>query len=223
MKRIGIITGAGPEAGAWLFMQMIRLYQAQGASKDADFPHITLLNIPFAPMLTVTDIENNRSLIAQQLHDAFKQLAHADLIAIACNTLHTMLEHIDYPAHKLIHIVHATAQELKRKHVTKALFLGTHTSASLRLYQHACDIVYPTPDEQMIVDAVIDDVLHNNYSGSHALSNVIKACAQREPFQCVILGCTELPLLHNRHPMTVPTEFFDTLAILAQAVTDQSA
>lgn len=218
MKKIGIIAGAGPEAGASLFMQIIRLYQAQGYKQDCDFPYITLLNIPFAPMLTLHEIEIHKEVLRQQLQEAFDTLNKADVIAIACNTLHTLLKAIKVPDKQFINIVKVTKHALQQQNVTKALFLGTNTSVSLDLYKEACDLVYPTDEEQKVIDAIIIDILNNNYSGSAALTHIVTACREREYFQGVILGCTELPLLHNREPIKVDTIFFDTLHILAQAL-----
>lgn len=45
MKTIGILGGMGPEAGADLFVRIIRLYQKNGAIEDSDFPNIILNSI----------------------------------------------------------------------------------------------------------------------------------------------------------------------------------
>ena len=45
MKTIGILGGMGPEAGADLFMRIIRLFQKNGAQDDSDFPNIILNSI----------------------------------------------------------------------------------------------------------------------------------------------------------------------------------
>lgn len=45
MKTIGILGGMGPEAGASLFIRIIRLYQQNGALEDSDFPNICLMSI----------------------------------------------------------------------------------------------------------------------------------------------------------------------------------
>jgi len=42
----GIISGAGPMAGALLYQQIIELLQALGAWQDSDFPAITIMNVP---------------------------------------------------------------------------------------------------------------------------------------------------------------------------------
>lgn len=56
MKRVGIIGGAGHKAGLFLVQRIVTLCQEKyGCWQDADFPQMTLLNIPFQDMLGMAD------------------------------------------------------------------------------------------------------------------------------------------------------------------------
>ena len=103
MKKIGIIGGAGPEAGSLLFNMIIRKLQSEGKHNDHDFPEIHLLNYPFYFAINSTLKEE---LLREQLKEALNKLEknNVDIIALACNTLHALI-----PQHnKLINMINCT-------------------------------------------------------------------------------------------------------------------
>src|SRR5690606_27079959 len=88
-KRLGIISGAGPMAGALFLKKIIKAYQAIGAWKDEDFPLMYLINYPFSDMLN-NGYEYN--LIQKELLSCIDELQFkCDYIVITCQTLHLFL------------------------------------------------------------------------------------------------------------------------------------
>lgn len=222
MKKIGIIGGAGPEAGATLFMEIIREYQRNGRVEDQDFPYITLLNIPFAPMLTPEAMQENKSTIIQQLLNGLDALKGHDAVGIACNTLHTLLPEIDTSQTRLISIVSATADEIRANARKKCLFLGTSTSVRSNLYGAVPGIIYPTDEEQSVVDTAIANILAGRFTDSHRIKTIIQRARLENSIDGVILGCTELPLLHAQTSLIVDEiPVFNTLKVLAQQLARQ--
>lgn len=220
MKRIGIIGGAGPEAGALLFMNIIRIYQQQGAWQDSDFPWITLLNVPFPPMLSSEDALDNSIQLRTSIQEAVMYLKQQsiDIVVIACNTLHTVVQDIDFMDMEFIHIAIAT-RKLIPPTCEKILFLGTETSAQAQLYKISrLNLTYPTPEHQQQIDQIIAAILRNTYQQSD--TDKLSAIINNYDVDGAILGCTELPILHQKYPLKTSKMIFDTINALAKACTE---
>lgn len=219
MKKIGIIGGAGPMASCQLYRLLIEEFQqVYGSVNDADFPEIVIVSYPFADMLSVQSREDNRRLLINQLQACFDQLVacNVDIIAIACNTLHTLLSDIVLPAVECIDISKVAMAYAERQELSRLLVLATSTTIGLRLYDSSSlECLVPTAQEQRKVDQVIKAVLAGNLSAENVLClQSIIDCYQ---VNGVVLGCTELPLLFDTIPSQQKKQLvvLDTLKLLA--------
>lgn len=193
--KVGIIGGAGPMAGALLFEKIIQICQTKyRCSNDADFPYVVLLNYPFADMLTEARCEK---LLNSQLEECFQCLAHLDITiaAVACNTLHVFLP--PRPEKLLfVHMIEETAAYLKQKEFANPLVFCTSTSAKARLHEQFFACRYPEASVQKEIDLLIDQILAGgNFKEISRRLDLLVANQQ------VVLGCTELSLLHERVPL----------------------
>ena len=95
MKKIGLIGGAGPEAGALLLKNIIQAYQEKGSWEDHHFPRIMLLSYNFSPML---ESNKNQSHIINELQSAVDIINNSknEVIGIACNTLHSFVDNMQF-------------------------------------------------------------------------------------------------------------------------------
>ncbi len=155
MKKIGLIGGAGPEAGALLYKNIIQMYQEQGAWEDHHFPRIMLLSYNFSPML---ESNENHNQIVDELQDAINTLHDAknDIVGIACNTLHSFVQTINFQQLKFVSIVDAVIDNVIEQRIKRVLFLGTKTSVHAKIYEIATiDIIYPTTEEQELIHDII--------------------------------------------------------------------
>lgn len=214
MKSIGILSGAGPQAGALLLERVIHLCQTlHNCKEDADFPRIHLLSYPFSPMLDAAKLTRTRPQIIAELtscFDTFRAL-QVDLVAIACNTLHTFLT--PPMLHSFTFISIGTALQ---KHIhSLPLVLCSQTSATNRFHAQYFPCLYLEPPAQQQVDALIDDILtgHLSPSQSRTLQQLLPPLPSTTQ---IVLGCTELSLLHNRFPLPTPHPIVDSLETLAQ-------
>jgi aspartate racemase len=223
MKKIGIVGGAGPQAGILLVENIIRLYQQQGCWQDHEFPSIMLLSNNFSPML---DQDHHHALIVQEVQEAIDRLDAAgnESVAIACNTLHAFVQTIDFKSMDFISIVDTVINVLKYKQYQKVLFLGTQTSVQNKIYE-ICDtiqIIYPTEVQQGLVHDCIVRILKHHYTkhDSELMSKIIDEALCNEKVDAVILGCTELSIIHQMHPIisTHGIEIIDPLALLAKTL-----
>jgi aspartate racemase len=230
VNTIGIIGGAGPMASCRLYQLIIeQCQQNYGCFADADFPRIIIDSYPFADMLSDTARKKNKQILVQQLQGCFDQLVKqgANVIAIACNTLHTLIADIILPPQvEFIHITDTTKAYSKKCNLSRLLILATATTITQKLYQsdgnNDSKCIVPNEHDQVVIDTIITDILSGNISQKNSL--LLNAVVERYNADGVILGCTELPLLNDRYPITTSPKIkvLDTLSILATTIVDKN-
>jgi aspartate racemase len=154
----------------------------------------------------------------RQLTWACKNLekAGARFGLIASNTPHIvfdeLIKYVDLP---LISIVHATAEEAKRKNLGNLLLLGTKITMQGGFYEKELNnIITPNQGDQEIIDKIIFSELVWGKQYLNA-KNVILDIINNYESDGVILGCTELPLLIKQEDTNAI--LLDTLRIHAEA------
>jgi aspartate racemase len=203
-KCIGIIGGAGPQAGVYLLERLFTLAtELYNCSRDADFPKVILISFPFSEMLGP---ESNDRQISQELSQSLAQLRSngASVLAIACNTLHAFLE--EEPS-DLINLPRMLCTL-----TTEPLILCTSTSARFGLHKRYLPCRYPAPPTQSKVDYLIDHVLAGQ--SKEKISSDLTTLINEQKEQTVVLGCTELSLLSPR--LSPTKKIIDPLELLAQ-------
>lgn len=205
-KTIGIVGGAGPEAGALLTKKIIGVCQKEyGCVSDRDFPKIILISTPFSQMLKPGSFFQKEAKVASELSASlnFLEKGGADLLCIACNTLHAFLEKNDQKK-KLVDLTKA-AEPYLRETSGKTLVLCTSTSVEKRVYEFPLAI-YPNRKEQELVDKTIDRVLSGKYSANDGvrIKALIALKKSADPtIQKVLLGCTEFSVLFDKFPINL--------------------
>lgn len=194
--KIGVIAGAGPLAGALFYQRLIEY-----AHKSRQMPEVVLVNYPFRRQSTSDEF-------VEQLQSCIDVLAaqKTTRLAIACNTLHGLLDKLSLHGMELVHLPQALLRHAKERGVKRLLLLSTARTVKSRLYQDdAYELYTLEPEEQTFVGAVIDRVLDGTVlkADSEELSRLIKKKYDKTPFDAVILGCTELPVLHAQHPLDI--------------------
>ena len=147
--------------------------------------------------------------------------AGADYIIICTNTMHKVVpeiqKHISIP---IIHIAEATAEELKKKDISKVGLLGTKYTMTQEFYKNklidaGVDVVIP--DQEGV--EIVNDIIYNELClGIISETSKLKYLAiidelENKGAQAVILGCTEIGLLIRQKDVKLPV--FDTTRIHA--------
>ena len=147
--------------------------------------------------------------------------AGADYIIICTNTMHKVVpeiqKHISIP---IIHIAEATAEELKKKDISKVGVLGTKYTMTQEFYKNklidaGVDVVIP--DQEGV--EIVNDIIYNELClGIISETSKLKYLAiidelENKGAQAVILGCTEIGLLIRQKDVKLPV--FDTTRIHA--------
>jgi len=229
--RIGIIGGAGPMASSYMYQDIIREYQATyGAYRDADFPYITLLNVPFeSDVINTETAEEKHTQLVNQLQDAVETLSrcHVSRFGIACNTLHAYMPEVTCHEMEFVHLIHSVINMLCHSGATKAVCLATPTTSRKLLYNidSQVTIAYPHKAHQEEITKIIYRILRGIHTLSDAqqLRTIAQRECDREATNHVILGCTDLTVLYRSYPDVFQMSnlaIYDTIAILARSLID---
>ncbi len=233
-EKIGIVSGAGPMAGCKLYEKIIKICQKKYNCKDdKDFPEIVIISYPFSDMLTVSDRTINGKKLHNELQQCFDRFSSGNIqiSAIACNTLHTLLPDGIKPTLRFAHIAENTYAFAKENKLKKLLILGTQTTLGLNLYSYSSiESIIPSFADQVTINNIINNILEGNtlLSDAQQLREIIASYAKSHDIDGVILGCTELPLLHEAHSLEVLCDqtkkihVLDTLEILANELVKRS-
>lgn len=217
MKKLGIIGGAGPLASALFYETLIHESYRLGRP----IPEIFLLNYPFNRGLTPEESRDNGITVREELRYCLKALeaAGAEVGVLVCNTLHLELAIAPQGAVHFLRLPDLLLEEIHEKKSKRLLLLATRNTCGSSLYQQKDLIIFhPSKEEQEIVDEVIDRVLMGHFCSKESakLEKVIHDFP--EEIDGIILGCTDLPVLHHHFPIRLNLPIYDSVKIPAQKI-----
>jgi aspartate racemase len=222
MKKIGIIGGMGPEATILFYKEIINIFQNKYNAKfDSDFPEIYICNLP------IPDIVNEPSTInitKKMICDASVKLEKIgmDFIAIPCNTINiiydTYKNSVSIP---ILNIIEETGKKIKSRGYKKIALLASKTTYNSRLYEkylnkYGLEVLIPDISEKEIINKIIFKIL-NGEKLRKDKEKIIEITNKliKNGADCVVLGCTDLPILVKEKDLDITT--FDTIKILAES------
>lgn len=233
-KRIGIIGGADPAASCLLYKKIIDACLERSDCKNGgDFPEIVIINYPFVRAMQVVDAQAQAAHLVKQLQYSVDKLVTAgvDILALACNTLHTFMQGVELYDKEFVPLPALAAQHLVQRKICSALLLATETTIETRLYASSESCSFYTPDRvsQAIIDNSIETVHSNSFSAadSEKIGTIVKILYAKKPFDAVVLGCTDLPVLHEAYPIPLgdlPAQIgiINPTVLLAQELVNKS-
>jgi aspartate racemase len=138
---------------------------------------------------------------------------------LACNTLHLYMQQLPTSAIPFLSLPHTILEKAMENKHHRLLMLGTENACRSSLYRHpGITMLYPPQKEQQLIDEVIDRVLLGKIcqKDATAISHMIAHLAEEMAFDGVILGCTDLPVLHHHFPIHSDKPFYDSIKIPAK-------
>ena len=202
---VGLIGGAGPLAGAFMFQKIIHIFQQKyGYQEDDEFPYIMLLSYPFSDMLVV---ENGADLARIQLDICFSTLSEqkVKIAAIACNTLHAFIE--ETYGITFVHMIEELAKAVKSSTVVGSLVLGSMTSRNYDLHGQYFTCCYPDDELQLEAYHLMNKVLAGKADQTdteklmHDINLKLSFCQKEKKGEIgLVLGCTEFSVLNDQFP-----------------------
>ena len=147
----------------------------------------------------------------------------AEAIIICTNLMHKLAPYVEKATTiPLLHIADAVAAEMKAGGQTTAALLGAGYTMeepfySERLAQHGLETIIPEGDDfKMVHESVYEELCQGKFTDD-TRANYLEAIERLRGrgAECVILGCTEIPLLIQQEHTDLPLH--DTTAIHAEA------
>lgn len=203
-KKIGIITGSGPEAGLDLWSKVLQANRSLHGSRfrgDLDAPNVTIISEPALGLSM--EIEANAGAVWACLREAAQAIAQrVDYYAIACNTLNyyqPQLDALQLPA-QLVSFADVALDFLRENRVERVALLGARPVIDLGPWSHyrkleeQVSIELPKPEQARQLHQLIYDV---KTAGGHApdIRSRFRAILDTLEADTVLLACTELPLV----------------------------
>ena len=210
MRTIGIAAHSY-EGGTLSFLTACR----EGAEQLGPHMHPTVVvsAIPMGLSLEAWEA-NDFATVGQHLGDGVRQVADAGADFYLCpdNTAHIVLEQIatDLPIPGL-HIADVVAAEISRHGWKRVGLLGTKWTMTGPVYERALDglgaeRLIPEENTRARLNAAIFDELCQGVFRDETIAMFQKAIEdlQADGAECVILGCTEIPLIITAENSALP-------------------
>jgi aspartate racemase len=199
-KKIGIVSGVGPLAGADVLKRVFKnAALIYGAKEDDEYPDVTLLSHG------IPGVDNTGKLNDQFEMDITSMVEQvqsqgATIIGIACNTAYIYLPrihvHDDTILVNLIDIVSKVAAQSPNE---KYLLLSSSASRDKRIYHNYLDtygVLYEEANDEIqnMVDESIDMVMAYKLEQAGEILDKVILFAKKAGFEAIIAGCTEIPI-----------------------------
>ena len=225
MKEItlGVLGGLGPLATVYFADMVVKLTDAKC---DQEHISMVILNHPSIPDRTDYILDNSKpDPLPVMIADA-KRLegAGADFIVIPCNTAHYFYDRIqDNINIPMLNIIDETVSYAKNTvdNLKTLGILATKGTLSALSYQRVCQkygIGCLTPDEEdsrLLMHIIYDGVKAGGEVDFDAFESLIDRM-KNNGCEAVILGCTELSVIHWDHKME-RADVIDSMQTLARA------
>ena len=223
-KTLGVLGGMGPLATVDFLRKLV---EETPAARDEDHIPVVVYSVPQIPMRPAAILDGGESPLPAML-EGIRTLRQAGAIAIAipCNTAHywydDMMREGGLP---ILHITDAALAELERRCARGAAvgLIGTQGTLAANFYQERLaahgyrSVVNGDSDRERLISAAIDHVKANELdAAAPLLENAVAKLAQAGA-QCVILGCTETPLVLDRLSSSARALCIDATRALAKA------
>jgi aspartate racemase len=223
---IGIVACSAE--GAALCYRTIAQYSEQflGAWNH---PTITMHSIALARWMDAFS-KGDYAQIAARLSESVRIVAAAGADFAVCpdNSCHLAWENIigESPI-PWLHIAEVVADEAQRQRFQRAGLLGTRFTMNGPVYSDIfrrfdVDVVTPSESDQSTVDSIIWTELVRGVFREESLDRYLRVIENLKiaGCDCVILGCTEIPLLVT--PDVSPLPVLDSTRLLAKAAVNRA-
>lgn len=217
MKKLGILGGMGPLAGARFLETVIRMTDAD---IDADHPEVLLYSASEIPDRTAFLLGQSPVSPLPALLRAAADLTRwgAEVLAMPCITAHSFYEPLSREAEvPILNAVEETAGYLKERGIHRAGLLATDGTIRSGIFCRALEnagINPVLPKEQDTVMELIYRCLKRGRKPNRDICTQLLAELEHRGAEVTILGCTELSLMAQALPQG--HRVLDASAVLAR-------
>jgi aspartate racemase len=225
-RRIGIITGSGPEAGLDLWSKILKANKERLGGRysgDLDAPAVTIFSEPELGLSM--ELEQNDAPVWECLQRIATTMApYVDYYAIACNTLNyyqDRLAALDLCC-PLVSVTDVVSDYIRAHRLEGVALLGAKPVMDMGPWSPYSRLrgqvtIELPPDPQALHRLIYDVKTHGgDYPG---LDGRFAAIIDSLAAETVLLACTELPLIPI---LSLRHQLVDVTALLARALVDKS-
>jgi len=225
MKTIGMIGGTGwPSTLEYYRIINQETNRRLGGLNSAK---IILSSFNYAEIDALNKKEDHAGVYKLVL-DAAQRLkkSSVDFLIICANTMHQYVDALEKETGlKIVHIADATAEEIKKKNISKIGLLGTKFTMEMDFYTKRLgqvniqSLIPAKPEREFIHNAIMNELLKEEFKEDTKTRflNIIDDLETRGA-EGIVFGCTEIPLLIKQKDVNLPV--VNTLEIHAKAAVD---
>jgi len=224
-KRIGIIGGLGPDSTLEYYRGIINLFRSH--QMTIDYPEILIYSVNLSEFVKL--IKGKEEVLIRWFLEKIEILnkANVDIIAIASNTPHILLDKLRAQSPiQIISIVEETLKYIKTLNIRKVGLIGTKTTMGTDLYhkpffEQGIEVFVPGEDEQETIHNKIFSELEiglRKESTHELILGYIRDLIVRHQIEGLILGCTELPIMFPKDELGIP--FINTTKLHIEGIVD---
>ena len=222
MKKIGLVGGI-----SWVSTMDYYKFINEGVNSKLgglNFAECVLYSLNFGDIQSVSWV-NSFELLLNACESLKK--SGVDSIVLCANTAHLfadkLQETIKIP---IIHIGVETAKAVTKQGLNKVGLLGTKFTMEMDFYRNifekfGLEVMVPEKQETRdYIQLTVKEELGTGYINNETKKNYITIANEliERGAECIILGCTEIPMLISQDDFKIPV--FDTTKIHSQAIVE---
>lgn len=222
-KKLGVIGGLGPMATA-VFLQMV----VEMTDADVDQEHIEMLihHYPQIPDRTSYILGKSAENPAVEMNKTAKALEKqgADLIAIPCITALYFYDELTVNVSvPIINTIEEIVTYLKARNIHAVGLMATDGTIESGLFQKAffntgCRLLLPSEERQRdIMHLIYQNIKANKEAEMYRFWAAVDEL-KRDGAEVIILGCTELSVLHKKYE--IGEGFLDAMQLIAKCAVE---
>jgi aspartate racemase len=203
IKKIGLVGGLGPEATLEYYREIIDVFK--GTDTSLNYPEIIIYSVNMSELIGMMKRKEYDRVVEYLLAviESLKK-AGAGFAAMTANTPHLVFDDlIKKSPLPLVSIVEAACDETQKLGLKKPGLVGTGFTMSGTFYQdvfsrRGIPVALPDgPDMKIINEKLFSEIELGIYKDEtrNLLIKIIEKMVRNQHIDCLILGCTEFPLI----------------------------
>ncbi|WP_294213291.1 amino acid racemase [uncultured Chryseobacterium sp.] len=222
MKKVGLIGGL-----SWVSTLDYYTFINKGVNAELgglNFAEILIYSLNFGDIQSVTWPHSFHLLLTAC--ESIKK-AGAEAIVLCANTAHLFADRLeDEVGLPMIHIVSETAKVIQKTGLKKVGLLGTKFVMEMDFYkqkleEYGLEVLVPEDQETRdYIQYTVKEELGAGVVRPETKQEYLKIVAdlEKQGAECLILGCTEIPMLLSQEDFELPV--FDSTKIHSEAIVD---
>ncbi|WP_294276988.1 amino acid racemase [uncultured Chryseobacterium sp.] len=222
MKKVGLIGGL-----SWVSTLDYYTFINKGVNAELgglNFAEILIYSLNFGDIQSVTWPHSFHLLLTAC--ESIKK-AGAEAIVLCANTAHLFADRLeDKVGLPMIHIVSETAKVIQKTGLKKVGLLGTKFVMEMDFYkqkleEYGLEVLVPEDQETRdYIQYTVKEELGAGVVRPETKQKYLKIVAdlEKQGAECLILGCTEIPMLLSQEDFELPV--FDSTKIHSEAIVD---